>query len=702
MSTKYVMKALIIGLIAVVGFSGCVVNPADLSNLEQSVLAAPTGVTATATSTSRITVSWSAVAGASVYYVYRSDSAGPFNPIAAVNAPSTTFDSAGLAASTTYTYEISAYDPSDGSESPLSSPASATTFDPTGNLGAPTGVTATATAADRISVAWNAVSGATLYYIYRSDGGGPFNAIAATSSTSFDSAGLTTSTNYCYEIQATNAAGASVLSSPACATTFNMNGNLTPPATVSAVTLSSSRINISWSAVSGATTYYIYQSDGGGPFNPVGATTGTTYDAAGLMASTGYCYEIQASNGSANSTLSMPPACATTSAAGLQARWKFDERTGTVTADASGSTFTGFLQGSTTFSTTDVAPILDETAHNRSSLSVPGGTGDFVSVPDNGNFTVGGNDFTVSLWVKGSASGTVHLIGKRAAGCGATNWELGTSGGSFFISGSSTMGFGSLPADTWTHVAVTNTGGIATYYVNGQSVGTGAFTPGPATADPLQIGNAGGCGNGTAVLLDEARLYSSALSAAEVAALGTLPPAPLNLTGTVVSSTRADLSWSAVPNAEMYIIYRGTMSGNEAFLTTAPATTTTYIEGHLMPGQTTSWEVRAVVAGLVSNFSNEVVLTANDAPPAPTNVAATSASQTQIDVTWSAEPSAILYYIYMSTGGGPYIGIGAVSSTSFSAGGLTANTSYSFTVASMDSGGTIGAQSAPASATTQP
>lgn len=792
MFTKHLIKTLIIGLVGMAGFSGCTTGDDGDSNLQQTVLTAPTGVVAFATSSTRITISWTAVPGATLYYIYRSESGGPFDAIAAVHDPETTFDSVGLTAATTYGYEVAAFDPNDGSQSPLSSPAFATTglepptgviatptsssritvswtaapaatlyyiyrsdaggpfnaiaatsstsfdavgltaltnycyeiqsFNPsgiselstppacattpdaTGGLVAPTGVTAAAISSSRITVGWNAVPNATLYYIYRSDAGGPFNAIAATSSTDFDSADLTASTNYCYEIQSFNTAGTSLLSSPACATTFDTNGNLTPPANVSATTVSSSRIAVSWTPVSGANLYLVYQSDAGGPFNPVAAVAGTSYDAAGLAASTRFCYEVQASNAAGSSTLSQPPACATTGAGGLEARWKFDERTGALANDVSGFTFTGSLQGETSFNTTELAPLLDETAHNRSALSAPGGGGDFVNVPDDSAFTFGANDFTVSLWVNGPASGTVHLIGKRATGCGATNWELGTNGGAFFFSGATTSSFGSLAANTWTHVAVTSRNGSATFYVNGQPVGSGTFTAGAVLDDPLQIGNAGSCGNGSAVLIDEARLYSSALTASEVASLGTVPPAPLNLTGTVVSSTRVDLQWAPVANADMYIVFRGSAAGNETFLTTAPATPTTYIEGHLVPEQTTSWQIRAVVNGLISDLSNEVVLASNTAPPPPTGVTASAASQSQIDVGWAAEPTAAVYYIFMSTGGGPLVAIGAVTSptTTFTAANLTTNTTYSFAVASMDSGQTIGAQSAPVAATTLP
>jgi hypothetical protein len=79
----------------------------------------PTGLTATAVSSSQINLSWSASAGATSYVVLRGGSS--------VGTPSgTTFNNTGLTASTSYTYTVEAVGP--GGTSAPSSPASATTF----------------------------------------------------------------------------------------------------------------------------------------------------------------------------------------------------------------------------------------------------------------------------------------------------------------------------------------------------------------------------------------------------------------------------------------------------------------------------------------------------------------------------------------------------------------------------------------------
>ncbi|AUX19721.1 uncharacterized protein SOCEGT47_001730 [Sorangium cellulosum] len=94
-----------------------------------AVPAAPTSLTATAASSSAIALSWSASGGATSYSVYRSTTPG-FTPGGrnriASGVTSTSYDNAGLAASTTYYYKVTASNA--GGESTASSQASATTL----------------------------------------------------------------------------------------------------------------------------------------------------------------------------------------------------------------------------------------------------------------------------------------------------------------------------------------------------------------------------------------------------------------------------------------------------------------------------------------------------------------------------------------------------------------------------------------------
>jgi hypothetical protein len=90
--------------------------------------AAPTGVSATATSSSAVTVSWTAPSGATSYKVYRATSAsGPFTTPIASGIAGTSFGDTGLTANTTYYYNVkatnSAGDSAASSTVPVTTPA---------------------------------------------------------------------------------------------------------------------------------------------------------------------------------------------------------------------------------------------------------------------------------------------------------------------------------------------------------------------------------------------------------------------------------------------------------------------------------------------------------------------------------------------------------------------------------------------------
>src|SRR6266513_1065956 len=163
---------------------------------------APTGLTASAVSSSQINLSWAASfdnVGVSGYRVYRGGT-----QIATTSA--TSFTNQGLSPSTTYSYTVAAFDAA-GNLSAQSSPASATTpaAADTTPPAVPTGLTASAVSSSQINLSWAAASGdvgVSGYRVFR-DG----TQIATTSATSFANTGLAASTTYSYTVAAYDAAG---------------------------------------------------------------------------------------------------------------------------------------------------------------------------------------------------------------------------------------------------------------------------------------------------------------------------------------------------------------------------------------------------------------------------------------------------------------------------------------------------------------
>ncbi len=244
----------------------------------------PTGLTATAVSSSQINLSWNAVAGAIGYDIYYCD--GTYIGFTA----NTSYQHTGRTPSTIYAYKISAQKNSTCSSSQTSCVSAATPSACT-PPSTPTGLTATAVSSSQINLSWNAVAGATGYDISYCDG----TYIGFTSNTTYSHTGRAASTTYAYKISAQKSSTCvSPLTSCVSATTPS---SCTPPSTptgLTATAVSSSQINLSWNAVAGVTGYDIYYCDG----TYIGFTSNTTYSHTGRAASTTYAYKISAQKSS--------------------------------------------------------------------------------------------------------------------------------------------------------------------------------------------------------------------------------------------------------------------------------------------------------------------------------------------------------------------------------------------------------------------
>lgn len=146
-----------------------------------------------------------------------------------------------------------------------------------------------------------------------------------------------------------------------------------------------------------------------------------------------------------------------------------------------------------------------------------------------------GSQMTIATWVffNTLSSGIDQRIISKASGSAETDhyWMLGTTESSGHVvrarikAGGSTItviaGSGSLATGTWYHIAVTYDGSFVRLYLDGTNVGQSAKTGvlGTNSGVSVNIGrnpNASGYFSGR---IDEARIYSLALTAAEIAYL---------------------------------------------------------------------------------------------------------------------------------------------------------------------------------------
>jgi len=282
---------------------------------------APTMITATG-GTNQVTVAWKSVGNAISYNIYWSAAPGVTTASGTkISGVTTPYLHAGLSAGAVYYYIITAVNNS--GESPASSEATATTTlfspPPAPLPSTPTGIMATG-GTKQVAISWSAATGATSYNIYwsKTDGVTIATGTRITGATSPTvQTGLTDNTRYYYIVTAVGSIGESAPSIQAAATTLSP----TPPPTIPVAPAgvmaagSTNQVTVSWSAVTGATSYNVYWSTNAGVTASTGTKiTGTTspYTQAGLSAGTVYYYVVTAVNSNGESIIS-PQVTATTS-----------------------------------------------------------------------------------------------------------------------------------------------------------------------------------------------------------------------------------------------------------------------------------------------------------------------------------------------------------------------------------------------------
>ena len=253
---------------------------------------APVTPIAATQSDSAIFITWSAVAEATHYKLYRSaTSGGSFTRIGGDITGTDYVDASDLAANTTYYYQLESCN--DNGCSDRSREVSATTAPAT-----PLKPTAAAQSDDAISITWSAVADATHYKLYRATVSGglltPIGGEIAT--TEYVDRGLDANTSYYYRLESCNGNGCSERSSEVSAMTYPAAPDA--PEIPTADTQSDSEIEIRWSEVARAMHYKLYRSTvSGGSYSQTGGDIAATrYRDSALSVKTAYYYQLEACN----------------------------------------------------------------------------------------------------------------------------------------------------------------------------------------------------------------------------------------------------------------------------------------------------------------------------------------------------------------------------------------------------------------------
>lgn len=267
-----------------------------------------------------------------------------------------------------------------------------------------------------------------------------------------------------------------------------------------------------------------------GPSTSSSSLTSTTTSSTASTSSTSRppTTSTTATSTTTTSSTTLPPS------SGLVAAYRFEETGGTALVDASGNGMTGTLGGATRTTAGKCGRAIDTT--DGVALAPP------VDVAR-----------TIEAWVRPTSFGGWRCFASNRRDSATTRHFYVCTEGSFAAAGHrADSGWvdargGTVPEDEWSHIALTfGADGRLHIYLNGKEVGSRTSgLPGNATID-LRIGETY-LGERWQGQVDELRVYSRALTAAEIQAdmacpggaptTTTLPPASTTSTSSSITTT---------------------------------------------------------------------------------------------------------------------------------------------------------------------
>ncbi|MDZ7364066.1 MAG: fibronectin type III domain-containing protein [candidate division KSB1 bacterium] len=652
----------------------------------------PTDLTATATSSSQIDLSWTDAsstnnATARFRIERKTGSSGTYTQIDSVNAPTTTYSNAGLSEGTQYYYRVRAVNVT--GHSAYSNETNATT-----KLNTPTGLTATTVSNTRIDLAWTDNSGIEDgFKIEFSTVGntGPFTEIATVGANvqTYSSLGLNPNTEYFYRVRAYKATNYSDYSNVSSATT--LPDIPAAPSGLTATAVSNTQINLSWTDNSSNESGFKIERKltSGITFTQIATVSAnvTSYSSTGLSASTSYTYRVRAFNTGGNSgysnqasatTLINPPAAPSSLTATAVSNSQIN-----LTWTDNATTETGFkierkIGASGMYAQIDS---VDANVTTYSNTGLTGNTEYYYRVRAK---NAGGNS------AYSNEANATTLQDPPAAPSGLTATAISNSQIDLAWTDNSDNENGFKieikvgASGTYTQLATTSAN-VVTYSSTGLEAGTEYF---------YRVLAFNGTGN------------SAFSNEANATTLPEPPEAPGNLTATAVSQTQINLTWTDHANNEAGFRIERKLSSAATYteFDTVGANVTSYASTGLTANTAYTYRVRAFNVTGNSAYSDEIDATTLPNPPAaPSGLIATTVSNSQIDLSWTDNAATETGFKIERKAAGETayteIATVAANTTNYSSTGLAGSTQYFYRVRAFNTGGNS-AYSNEANATT--
>ncbi|MBS1963529.1 MAG: fibronectin type III domain-containing protein [Bdellovibrionales bacterium] len=569
-----------------------------------------------------VTVDWSTVGGAVSYDLYRSLKQGGEYTLYASGIATNQYVDGGVSAGTGYFYKVVA-NFADGGKSYFSLEAGAT---PGPVPTAPTNLVLTVSGNAPV-LDWVAPNHYSSFSVYRASAlAGPYSIVATVPTPTYTDSGGPTGRNYyyvtanwgSYETAATN-------------TVDFRNG---VPITFTA-TPSSTNVALSWSAVTGASSYSVKRStSSGGPYTVLnGANATTSYTDSAVVANTGYFYVISANFA--------------------------DGTVGQNTAEKGAMPGTGKVpSGLTVLSTTSGTVALGWTP-------VPGAASYKVykATALAGPYTLFASGITgTTKTVTGLSSGTTYYFKATSVVSGVESgqsaavsaWTASAPGAPTAIAGNSNVDVQWTPLSGSPSFDVLRSTDGVNFAVIASGITSTLFSDSSVT-------------NGTLYYYRITANYSGATltsTSSNAVVPGITPVAPAGLTAVVATNgTDVTLGWAPVGGAVTYNLYiAGTSGGPYGTPAQSTSATNGVLVSGLTPGTTYYFVVTALIGTMESTYSNEIAVIPNVQPAAPV---ATTAGLS-VSLGWSAVAGAASYDIERATTGYDFVTVAtSVAATTY-------------------------------------
>ena len=413
---------------------------------------------------------------------------------------------------------------------------------------------------------------------------------------------------------------------------------------------------------------------------------------------------------------------------GAVAAYGLSESTGATTADASGNINTGTLLGGATRITTGKYG-------NAISFN---GTNSAVRILDSPSWKVSGSTtYTISMWIKVKSVTGDYRVAIGTGSWPATNfriyklgsaWAYGLAMSGLGCGGqTSALSYLTTVDGAYHHIALVlnATAGRCDFYSDGLAVGSDIYVSGTtsfatgAGLNDLYIGGLNGGGQYINADIDEVRLYTGALTQAEIqsdmntpvggAPPDTTPPVISAVSSTGITTTAAAITWATDELSDSRVEY-GTTTAYGASTTLNPSLVTSHTQALSGLTANTLYHYRvhskdsAGNAAVSADFTFTTALVDDTMPPVISAVSSSGITTTAATIAWTTdEPSdsRVEYGTTTAYGASTILDTNLVTAHTQPLSGLAPNTLYHYRVHSKDSAGNA-AVSADSTFTTLP